>query len=376
MLGHYFKYSFRSILRTKEVLFWTLMFPIALATFMHMAFGNIYDTEEVFKKIPVAVIENVENKTFDSTVQSLSTENGILELKSADNMDKAEKMLKEDKIKGIFVVDKDISLVVNASGMKETILNMVLTQYKQYNKIIQETLEKNPQNVESVIKILMSKASFYTEKSVSEGNLNEFVTYFYAIFAMSCLFAGFSGVDRAANMQADATSLGIRRTLAPNSKLYLILTEFFSALVVQVIFNVIAFLYMKFVLNIDFGTKYAAILLIFIMGSGIGIAMGMIVGCLRNIGQEAKIGIVCAVSMGLSVMADLVANGVKDAIEHHAPIINRINPAALIVDSFYSLNVYDTYERFAKDMALLGIIIFALLFVSFLLVRRVRYASI
>lgn len=376
MLGHYFKYSFKSILRTKEVLFWTLMFPIALATFMHMAFGNIYEKEEVFKRIPVVVIENVENKTFTSTVQSLAAGDGLLELKSADNMDKAEKMLKEDKIKGIFVVDEDVSLVVNASGMKETILNMVLTEFKQYNKIIEEAIEKNPQNAEGVIKVLMSKTSFYTEKNVSEGNLDQFVTYFYAIFAMACLFAGFSGVDRAANMQADTTSLGIRRTLAPNSKIYLILTEFFSALSVQVIFNVIAFLYMKFILNIDFGTKYWAILLIFVMGSGIGIAMGMIVGCLRNLGQEAKIGIVCAVSMSLSVMADLVANGVKDAIEHHAPVINRINPAALIVDSFYSLNVYDTYERFMKNMALLGIIIFILLLISFLLVRRVRYASI
>lgn len=67
MFGHYFKYSFKAIFRVKEVLFWTLVFPIALATFMHMAFGNIYERTEKAHAIPVSIIHLSENNAFDST---------------------------------------------------------------------------------------------------------------------------------------------------------------------------------------------------------------------------------------------------------------------------------------------------------------------
>jgi len=66
----------------------------------------------------------------------------------------------------------------------------------------------------------------------------------------------------------------------------------------------------------------------------------------------------------------------KDIIEHTCPIINRINPAALITDCLYSLNMYDTYDRFISDIAIMGIIALFFCFGSFLLLRRNKYANI
>lgn len=37
----------------------------------------------------------------------------------------------------------------------------------------------------------------------------------------------------------------------------------------------------------------------------------------------------------------------KDWIEHICPLFNRINPAALISDSLYALNMYPSLTRFA-----------------------------
>ena len=90
----------------------------------------------------------------------------------------------------------------------------------------------------------------------------------------------------------------------------------------------------------------------------------------------AKTGILTGVSLLLSMMSDLMVAGVRDGIEHTVPIINDINPAALIVDSFYALNVYDTYERFAGNLFMLLIVTTILAVVSILLVRRNRYASL
>ena len=69
-------------------------------------------------------------------------------------------------------------------------------------------------------------------------------------------------------------------------------------------------------------------------------------------------------------------NTMKDIVEHHFPIINRLNPAALMTDCFYSLDMYDTYDRFLTDIAIMGTMAVLLCFGSFLLLRRNKYANI
>ena len=41
-----FLYTIKILMRAKVSIFWTLVFPILLATFMYMAFGNIYEQDE------------------------------------------------------------------------------------------------------------------------------------------------------------------------------------------------------------------------------------------------------------------------------------------------------------------------------------------
>ena len=64
MFFHYFKYSIITMLRSRESMFWSFLFPIALSTFMFLAFGKIYETTEQLNAVPVAIVENKENDTF------------------------------------------------------------------------------------------------------------------------------------------------------------------------------------------------------------------------------------------------------------------------------------------------------------------------
>lgn len=50
-------------------------------------------------------------------------------------------------------------------------------------------------------------------------------------------------------------------------------------------------------------------------------------------------------------------------VEKHLPFINRINPAALISDCFYTLNNYDNLQRFATNLLTLSVM--AVLFLAF-----------
>ena len=58
------------------------------------------------------------------------------------------------------------------------------------------------------------------------------------------------------------------------------------------------------------------------------------------------------------------------------PLVNKLNPAAVISDAFYCINVYDDPVRFRNDILTLFIMCAVILAVSFVVVRRERYDSI
>lgn len=381
MFFHSFKYALKCGLRSKENVFWSFIFPIALASFMFAAFGNIHETTEKFHSIPVAIVENTSNVEFKEVINSLEddTEDDEEALLKAEYLsaDKAEKKLDNDDVDGIIYIGDTISLKVKENGMNQTILTVFLNQYLQIEDSIKNIAETNPAGIEKAIEVIHDECINYKEESTSNGNQDYLTNYFYAIFAMSCLFAAFSGVDRATKIQANISSLGQRRAMSPTHKLKTIIAEFCAVHVVQFSIECVTFLYIWKVLGIDFGNKIPAIFPILFLGSAFGVSMGMFIGALPKPGSEnAKIGITVAVSMALSIMADLVAYGIMDMINHTAPFINRINPAALISDSFYALNIYDTYTRYFINIGTLAGLTVLFWILNYLLIRRNRYASL
>lgn len=63
-------------------------------------------------------------------------------------------------------------------------------------------------------------------------------------------------------------------------------------------------------------------------------------------------------------------------IEESFPLFNRINPAALIVDCFYSLCVYGSYEKLISNIAVLLIWCALLLTGSMIMTRKRKYKAI
>lgn len=378
MFWHNYCYSIKSIFRNKSAVIWTLIFPIALATFMYMAFGNLFDTDELMTVIPVAVVEKEENKGLEALLEALSEE-GEDQIFSVQKLSEEEalKALYNGDVNGIIYKGEEISLTVGENGYMSTIIKTIIEQYTQSEAIVKDIISSTASEEEksAAIKALLDNKTYFTEGKTSNGYQNIYYNYFYAIFAMSSMFASFIAVERISKMQANTSSLGIRRAIIPKGKAMMLCSEFLAMVTTQFAVMIIAFIYMN-IIGIRFNDKYLAILLILLLGPCVGLAIGAIIGSFAKIGDGAKMGICVSIGMGLSVMADLVASGVKDTIEHTIPILNRLNPAALISDAFYSLNVYDSYNRYFTDIALLVVIMVVLLTISVQILRRNTYASL
>lgn len=402
MFLHAFKYSIKRMLRNKTSIIWTLIFPIALGTFMYVAFGNIYQKDEIFKEIPVGIVREQENVILRFFIDQPKTSSGskFLDYKYMKEEDATE-ALKNGEIKAIIYMGEDVRMMTYENNTFETtIVAEILNQYKKLEYQILDAYKEHPEvldfiygrinifdinkNAEAISSFLgnsdslsleLETPSFYKEKAPSDANQDPYVNYFYAVLAMSCMFASFAVSDLVCDLQPNLSSLGMRRSITKLSKASVAFAEFLAMLIFQFIVEIIAFFYLKGI-GVKFIDKTPAIILILLVGSAFGLSLGIIIGSIPKLSRGAKSGLCISISMVMSVMADLCVNGIKNLIEHSIPILNRINPAVLIVDSFYGLSVYDDYGRYIRNMTLLGIITGVALIISFSLLRRCKNASL
>ena len=147
MFWHNFKYAGKMLIKGKDTLFWTILFPIALFTFMYMAFGNIMEKDEMFKDIPVAVVRDGKNDTALMMVLSTLSMDG--EDKRIDmevlNEKEALQKLNDEEVTGV-IYTSDASLTVRQSDIKESILESILNQYKQMEQMYLNLMQKDPEH--------------------------------------------------------------------------------------------------------------------------------------------------------------------------------------------------------------------------------------
>ena len=376
MFFHNFKYSLKNVLRQKDFLFWILAFPIILGTFFYVAFNSMYEKESMFNKIPVAIVENTENTAFKEVIKELSSgETPMFDPRFTDS-ETALDMLKTNDISGIIYVDSELSLTVSKDGIKQTIIKSFLDQYQIRESIIMETVNNNPQNLQSVIDTMSQEINCNESLSLSNGNMDTYIQYFYNLIAMAAFFGSVSGLYIDINNQGNLSAIAARKCISPTNKLTSITASLLASFVAQVICVSIGITYILFILKVDMGDKIPMVYLSGAVGSLTGVTMGFFIGSFGRLNQNVKMAISMSVTMLSCFLSGLMVGTMKAVIEMYAPIVNRINPAALISDLFYCLNIYNDYRRYTEKLVTLLILSVVFTIGGFLLTRRKKYASL
>jgi len=380
MFFHILKYRVKQLFHTKELIFWTFAFPILLGTMFYFSFGHLLMTDEFnFKPIPVALVsENASNSNFETVLDQLSQSNDdqLFIITKVSNKDEALQLLKDSKIDGIIYSTETPTITVSGDGLNQSIIKSFIEQYLQHEYMFKQIAMNHPEKLADSITLMSQNIDFNKEVTFSNAKMDSLSQYFYALIAMACLYGSITGLNTVMNIQANLSALGTRREVSPAHKLVVIFGEFCASVLVNYLSVLLLFFYLIVILKIDFGSKIGLILVTSLAGSVIGVSSGTFLGSVGKWSDRTKESLIMAFSMICCFLSGLMYNGMKDIIEHTCPIINRINPAALITDCLYSLNMYDTYDRFISDIAIMGIMALLLCFGSFLLLRRNKYASI
>ena len=393
MFIHNFKYSLKTLFRNKALIFWTFAFPIILGTFFNMAFSNIESSEKL-DIINIAIIKNDDfnnNEIFKTAFEELSDKNNddrLFETRYTTE-EEAKKLLEDEEIVGYMkLVNDEPKLTFTTSGINETIFKYVSEEIAQTSNIIKNLSEEEIKkemiagnyniDYESIYNnvIELTEEDDVRLNNVSNSNLGYTMIEFYTLIAMACLYGGILGAVAINQNLANMTNQGKRVSVSPTSKGKIILSSVLASYITQLVGVALLFLYTIFVLKVDYGNKLGLDIALAMAGSLAGLSIGVAVATTIKSNDNVKTGIIIAITMLGCFLSGMMGITMKYIIDKNIPIINKLNPASMITDGFYSLYYYDTLDRYIFDIGSLLIFAFVLIAISYISLRRQKYDSI
>ena len=393
MFIHNFKYSLKTLFRNKALIFWTFAFPIILGTFFNMAFSNIESSEKL-DIINIAIIKNDDfnnNEIFKTAFEELSDKNNYDRLFETryTTEEEAKKLLEDEEIVGYMkLVNDEPKLTFITSGINETIFKYVSEEITQTSNIIKNLAEEEIKkemiagnyniDYESIYNrvIELTEENNVRLNNVSNSNLSYTMIEFYTLIAMACLYGGLLGAVAINQNLANMTNQGKRVSVSPTSKGKIILSSVLASYITQLVGVALLFLYTIFVLKVDYVNKLGLDIALAMAGSLAGLSLGVAVATTIKSNDNVKTGIIIAITMLGCFLSGMMGITMKYIIDKNIPIINKLNPASMITDGFYSLYYYDTLDRYIFDIGSLLIFAFVLIAISYISLRRQKYDSI
>jgi ABC-type multidrug transport system, permease component len=379
MFLHIFTNRIKCLFRDKVIVFWTLLFPIILSIFFNMAFSNL-NNKESFHPIRIAVINNTQyqqSKDFKTILEKVSNGSDRTFNLTATTKESADKLLDDNEISGYITVGSDIGLTVKESGLNQSIIKAFLDQYGQTSSAVASIIKADPSAIQKgLLNDVSSQQNYTKEVSGTSAIPNNTLNYFYTLIAMACLYGAFWGLNEVNDIQADISVKAARINVAPVHKLKTFLYSMSASLTISFAELLLFLLFLRYALNVDFGSKTGFVVLTTFIGSLTGLSLGALISAIVKKNLGLKIAVLLAVSMTGSFLAGMMYQDMKYIIATNAPIVGYLNPVNLLTDAFYSLYYYDTYTRYALNMGLLGGFIVVFCTATYMIIRRQKYASL
>lgn len=378
MFWHVFTNQLKVMLRNRTMIFWTLAFPIILGILFNLAFSNLNNAIQDFEAIDVAAVDDKNYQTNDSTrtaIEQLSKgDRPILRLHKT-SANEAIKLLDDKKVDAIIKVEDSKPLVtVRGGGINETIVKNAIDQTMQMNDSMSSAIQSNPSLLANPQMANIGTTNY--QKDVT-ADVDHTVLYFYTLIGMACMYAALFGIFTVNRQEANLTTLGARLTASPVSKGVTLTAGMLAGFVIAYVESIILYVFLTQVLGINFGSEHWPILLTMAVGSLAGIAVGVLIGAAFKKDENFKSGILISFTMLCSFLAGMMGSAqIKHFIDLNIPILAKINPVNNISDALFSLFYFGIGSRFWQSIFYLATFVIIVTIISWLLLRKKRYASI
>lgn len=392
MFYHNFKYILKILFRNRALVFWTYIFPILLGTLFSLAFSNIENKE----KLDIINIDVVNDNNFNKSISYNETIKILSDEESSDrlfntkytSLEEAKKDLENNDITGYLLFNDvdEVTIYVNSNGINETVLRYVMDEVKSNKMMMESIIKKEMAN--GNYNVIIDYDSYVNEiknlinvdnvklNDISNKNMSYTMIEYYSLIAMACMYGGMISMTIINKMLPNMDVVGKRVAVSKLSKGKMLLSSLLSGYVVQLIGLIILFIYTILVLNVDYGSNLIYVILLALLGSMAGLSLGMMLASALKVNENAKMGMLIAISMSGSFLAGMMGVTLKYVIDKNVPLLNKINPVNMITDGLYSLYYYSSFNRYYFNIISLVIFSVIMITISYLALRRQQYDSI
>ena len=146
MFGHNFKYTFKVLMRSRMLLFWTFVFPLVLGTMFKLAFSNIENSEKL-NVIPIAIVDNEDfqgNEAFRQTFETLSDESSDEQMFDTVyvSKDEADTLLSDGDVDGVLYMNgEQPEIWIHENGINQTVLQYVVDEIVHTSAIMEKRVQ-------------------------------------------------------------------------------------------------------------------------------------------------------------------------------------------------------------------------------------------
>ena len=388
-----FSYTVLMFTRSKSLILWALAFPIILATILSFMFSGIDEAVAFSTQRMVVVADDAyaEATGLSQTLEALAGDGSsdslfdgaVLRLTEASSTEEALDLVRSDQADCYLVVEDGMPHVYfspdAASRPSAEVVVAVLDRYvhgaAQYRLLAKE--KPLALLLPSTAEAFFGDTTPIEELPVTHTDLDSMARYFYAVLAMSAGFSAMLGATVVQRLQPTASALGARTTLAGVPRWRMLAASLAAAWVCAFACLVLAFCYIRFVLDVGFGGREGWCIAACAVASFMATAGGAAVGA-HTRGSTA-FGALTALTLVLSLFAGLygtAAMNLADTVSRTMPWLSAINPLWECSRAFYTLMYYDTLGPFAETCTVL--VAMGLLFAALAAarLRRQRYAHL
>ena len=282
---------------------------------------------------------------------------------------------------GDFITNTKLSVMFKNNGSDQSMIKRMSDMYMNMQEASRQmasntTMSEDGEGFGDISKAMSSDVPYIKEMELTKGDTDSFLIYMYNLIAMVGIFGSMSGLTIAQNLQANLSDQAARRSCSGMPKIKQVLADLLAYYISHSLCVILTVTFITLVLRVNFGDRLPLVYLGGILGGIMGVSFGYFVGAIEKMSYGAKAGIIMALNMTLCFMSGLMVPGIKAMIIKYIPILNDINPVAIVADSFYYLSVDADLTRFWKKMAAVCIITLFFVLFGFLMTRRTKYASL
>ena len=407
-----YKTALITTIREKTLLIWALAFPIILATFFMVVFGN-FDSMNKLTHANVGIVEDAAYRQapgLSTVIETISKDDGersaLMTPHTFFSEEEAIKAAHNGVIDAYITVDSKTlnpQLHVNPSinnessdgAIKKDILETVLNSYIQKRDAVFTAMQDDPQLIEAfrnsstaelsqnqatqiqaIIERFQNDAVQTVRLEATKNAPDPNVRYFYALLAMTAGMGMMVAAYQIQIIQSNTSALGARRCMASIPRWRVLAGSLLASWTCEFVCGSLAFLYMLMVAKVNFGDQVGWCVVALAVSTLAFTALGAFLGTI--IKKEAS-GILSGISCFLSLFVGLYGSAnmrFAATLEVNAPLLVRLNPLWHVYHCFYSLLYYKTLDSFVEScLVLLAIAVMSTCFAA-LRMRRTAHVHL